>query len=278
MWTSRGRTGEGRRVGRATARRYSRNGSRPPARLTAHALPRRTPDRRRRRLRRAVPARPRPRRCGCPPSCSRSWPGSSSARPCSAGSRSTRRSRCMATLGLAFLLFLGGPRGRLRAAARPRAAARRSAATRLVRDRDRRRGLALDGGRAGGDAAARRDRARLDLARRADPGAQGRRRIDTPLGQLVIAGGSIADFGAIILLSLFFAGEGGAGRDAVLIGSLLGLAARRARVVRGARALDARSAPTCCGCRTRPRRSACAARSCCCVGFAAAAPSSSGSR
>ena len=37
-------------------------------------------------------------------------------------------------------------------------------------------------------------------------------RVDSSLGQLVIAGASIADFAAIILLSLFFAGEGGPGR------------------------------------------------------------------
>ena len=60
------------------------------------------------------------------------------------------------------------------------------------------------------------------------------RRIETPLGRLVLAGGSIADFAAIILLSLFFTGEGGAGATLVLIGSLLGLAAVVLAVVRGA--------------------------------------------
>jgi Kef-type K+ transport system membrane component KefB len=54
------------------------------------------------------------------------------------------------------------------------------------------------------------------------------------LGQLVIAGGSIADFGAIILLSIFFSGEGGTGSTLLLIGSLLGLAAAVLVVVRGA--------------------------------------------
>ena len=43
-------------------------------------------------------------------------------------------------------------------------------------------------------------------------------------GQTVLAAGSIADFGAIILLSLFFTGEGGAGATAILIGGLVGLA------------------------------------------------------
>jgi Kef-type K+ transport system membrane component KefB len=54
------------------------------------------------------------------------------------------------------------------------------------------------------------------------------------LGQLVIAGGSIADFGAIILLSIFFTGEGGTGSTLLLIGSLLALAAAVLIVVRGA--------------------------------------------
>jgi Kef-type K+ transport system membrane component KefB len=59
-------------------------------------------------------------------------------------------------------------------------------------------------------------------------------RIDSSLGQLVIAGGSIADFAAIILLSLFFAGEGGPGATLVLVGALLGLALTVFAVVRGA--------------------------------------------
>jgi Kef-type K+ transport system membrane component KefB len=57
---------------------------------------------------------------------------------------------------------------------------------------------------------------------------------DSPLGQLVIASGSIADFGAIILLSLFFSGEGSVGSTLILIGSLLALAATALVVVRGA--------------------------------------------
>src|SRR3954454_8682817 len=54
------------------------------------------------------------------------------------------------------------------------------------------------------------------------------------LGQLVIAAGSIADFGAIILLSLFFTGEGGTGSTLLLIGSLLAVALAVLFVVRGA--------------------------------------------
>ena len=54
------------------------------------------------------------------------------------------------------------------------------------------------------------------------------------LGQLVIAAGSIADFGAIILLSIFFTGEGGTGATLLLIGSLLALGLAVLVGVRGA--------------------------------------------
>src|SRR4051794_38819225 len=60
------------------------------------------------------------------------------------------------------------------------------------------------------------------------------RRVDSALGQLVIAGGSIADFAAIVLLSLFFAGQGGPGATLVLIGALLALAVVVFVAVRGA--------------------------------------------
>jgi Kef-type K+ transport system membrane component KefB len=59
-------------------------------------------------------------------------------------------------------------------------------------------------------------------------------RIESRLGQTVIAGASIADFAAIILLTLFFAGEGGPGATLVLLGALLGLALAVFVVVRGA--------------------------------------------
>jgi Kef-type K+ transport system membrane component KefB len=59
-------------------------------------------------------------------------------------------------------------------------------------------------------------------------------RIESSLGQLVIAGGSIADFAAIVLLTLFFAGEGGPGATLLLLGALLGLAFVVLAVVRGA--------------------------------------------
>ena len=54
------------------------------------------------------------------------------------------------------------------------------------------------------------------------------------LGQLVIAAGSIADFGAIILLSAFFSGEGSTGSTLLLIGSLFAIAAGVLFFVRGA--------------------------------------------
>ena len=48
--------------------------------------------------------------------------------------------------------------------------------------------------------------------------------VSTTFGQLVIAAGTIADFGAIILLSLFFSGEGGVGATLFLIGTLIAIA------------------------------------------------------
>src|SRR5439155_2795929 len=48
--------------------------------------------------------------------------------------------------------------------------------------------------------------------------------ISSTFGQLIVAAGSIADFGAIILLSAFFSGEGGTGSTLILIGSLFGIA------------------------------------------------------
>ncbi len=48
--------------------------------------------------------------------------------------------------------------------------------------------------------------------------------VSTRFGQLVLAAGSIADFAAIILLSLFFSGEGGIGSTLILIAGLVLLA------------------------------------------------------
>src|SRR5829696_1561241 len=58
--------------------------------------------------------------------------------------------------------------------------------------------------------------------------------IASTLGQLIIASASIADFGAIILLSIFFSGEGGTGATVLLLGALLLLAAVVFGAVRGA--------------------------------------------
>ena len=58
--------------------------------------------------------------------------------------------------------------------------------------------------------------------------------ISSSFGQLIIAAAKIADFGAIILLSLFFSGEGGAGSTALLLGSLFALGVVVLAVVRGA--------------------------------------------
>jgi Kef-type K+ transport system membrane component KefB len=59
--------------------------------------------------------------------------------------------------------------------------------------------------------------------------------ISSTFGQLIVAAASIADFGAIILLTLFFSGEGGGiGSTLVLLGGLLALAVLVLIVVRGA--------------------------------------------
>ena len=58
--------------------------------------------------------------------------------------------------------------------------------------------------------------------------------LSTTFGQLIIAGASIADFGAIILLSVFFSGEGGTGATLLLLGALFALAAAIFLAVRGA--------------------------------------------
>jgi len=58
--------------------------------------------------------------------------------------------------------------------------------------------------------------------------------ISSAFGQLVIAAGTIADFGAVILLSIFFSGEGGVGSTLLLIGGLVLLAVVVFVAVRGA--------------------------------------------
>jgi Kef-type K+ transport system membrane component KefB len=59
--------------------------------------------------------------------------------------------------------------------------------------------------------------------------------ISSTLGQLIIAAGTIADFGAVILLSIFFSGEGGVGSTLILIG---GLVVRGAGVFIGVRGAE----------------------------------------
>ena len=58
--------------------------------------------------------------------------------------------------------------------------------------------------------------------------------IGSTFGQLIIAAASIADFGAIILLTLLFSGEGGAGSAALLLGILVAFSVAVAVIVRGA--------------------------------------------
>jgi Kef-type K+ transport system membrane component KefB len=58
--------------------------------------------------------------------------------------------------------------------------------------------------------------------------------ISSTFGQLIVAAGTIADFGAVILLSIFFSGEGGIGATLLLIGSLVVLAAVVFLSVKGA--------------------------------------------
>jgi Kef-type K+ transport system membrane component KefB len=58
--------------------------------------------------------------------------------------------------------------------------------------------------------------------------------IDSTFGQLVIAAASVADFGAIILLSIFFSGEGGTGSTLLLLASLFVLAGAVYAAVKGA--------------------------------------------
>ncbi|HLM25950.1 MAG TPA: cation:proton antiporter [Thermoleophilaceae bacterium] len=58
--------------------------------------------------------------------------------------------------------------------------------------------------------------------------------IGSRFGQLIVAAGSIADFGAIILLSLFFTGEGGVGSTLLLLGLIFALAIAVFYALRGA--------------------------------------------
>ncbi len=58
--------------------------------------------------------------------------------------------------------------------------------------------------------------------------------IGSSFGQLIVAAGSIADFGAIILLSVFFTGKGGVGSTLLLLTLILALAVAVYFTLRGA--------------------------------------------
>jgi Kef-type K+ transport system membrane component KefB len=58
--------------------------------------------------------------------------------------------------------------------------------------------------------------------------------LTSKFGQLILAAASIADFGAVILLSFFFSGEGGPGSTAILLAAFVGLLAVTFFVVREA--------------------------------------------
>ena len=58
--------------------------------------------------------------------------------------------------------------------------------------------------------------------------------LTSKFGQLILAAASIADFGAVILLSFFFSGEGGPGSTAILLSAFSGLLAVTFFVVKGA--------------------------------------------
>jgi Kef-type K+ transport system membrane component KefB len=58
--------------------------------------------------------------------------------------------------------------------------------------------------------------------------------LESKFGQLILAAASIADFGAVILLSFFFSGEGGPGSTAILLTAFVGLLAVTFFVVKGA--------------------------------------------
>ncbi len=170
----------------------------------------------------------------------------------------------LALVGLAFLLFLSGLEidvERLRGRVLKLTAL---GFARLVRDRDRPRPRA-EGGRVRPVAAVRGDRARRHVAGRDLPGPQGLREHHSSFGQLVIAAASIAEFGAIILLSLFFSGKGSTSTTGTLI--LLGVFGRSWSLVglaiAGVRALDEPLARAASASRTPPHRSASGRRSCC---------------
>ena len=194
-------------------------------------------------------------------------------RPLGLGHRRGRRGgrRCVALLGLAFLLFLAGLEiefDKLRGQVLRLTAARVRA---LVRDR-------RSWSRSGSSAAGLVDTPLLVAIILCAtslgvlvPVLKDAGEISSTFGQLIIAAASIADFGAIILLIDLLLGRGRDGLDAAA--ARRAVRARRDRASRSCAAPSTRcaSARTCCACRTPPRRSACAAAFVLLVGFAALA-------
>ena len=86
--------------------------------------------------------------------------------------------------------------------------------------------------------------------------------ISSTFGQLIVAAGTIADFGAVILLSIFFSGEGDIGSTLLLIGSLVVLAAVVFVSIRGAEHFGA-IRTVLLRLQDTTLKSACVARSCC---------------
>ena len=86
-----------------------------------------------------------------------------------------------------------------------------------------------------------------------------------------LAAGTIADFGAIILLSVFFSGEGGTTSTLLLIAACSAWPCSLYLVVAGAEHSHLPDRTTSIASRTRPRRSASAARSSLLIAFAALA-------
>ena len=106
----------------------------------------------------------------------------------------------------------------------------------------------------------------VDVARARDPGAQGRAaRRHAQFGQLVIAAASIADFAAVLLLSLLFSRDATRPRDAGSCCSAASSLVRASSSSSACRGTGVRcgSRRRSSGSRTRPRRSGCAARCCC---------------
>ncbi len=150
-----------------------------------------------------------------------------------AGSRSTSRSAIVALLGLAFLLFLAGLEidvHQLRGQAAPARPGRATSSTLVLGVAV---GLGLDGRRV--DQRSRPDRGHPvgHVAGTGRAGAQGRRPASRAgSARPTVAAASIADFAAIVLLSLLFStSESSTGSRLVLLGLFAVLVAATAAAV-----------------------------------------------